>query len=450
MSEIVKHLIDKNNNIIIPITKAVNVKTSDKSNVQAKLDQIGRQIGDVNTSLINLGARIDAANERIDTTNNEVGRVGNTINQKAIEIGQRIDNEVANINSSIAQINRDINAVEKSVGDLNTALGQTNAAVSNLSQSTSQQFAAIAEKEAEIDEAIAEINASIDEINTSISEVIDTKVSELTEAINAVDNKVDNLTETVDTIDEKVDAVDEKVDGLDEKVDALDEKVDEIIEHPQFELGDRIAKGTGEKAIVISAIEDNTAAGDYSHAEGLGTVASHKSQHVFGEYNIADDSENEATQRGNYVEVVGNGTSDSERSNVRTLDWGGNEWLANSLTIGSASLNEDTLQKMFRVVDFMSSRVGIATSGQSTAQSPTVKEKMLEQIIWFFNDKADIGLSDTAVTSEPDPECLILEKIIQIYSNKIGTAVIGYSAIAPSENSNIVDVDRADYMILSE
>lgn len=84
-----------------------------------------------------------------------------------------------------------------------------------------------------------------------------------------------------------------------------------------------------------------TASGYNSHAEGSYTTANHKSQHVFGEYNIADPSTAAATARGNYVEIVGNGTSSAD-SNARTLDWSGNEWLAGSLTIGNPDTAEYT------------------------------------------------------------------------------------------------------------
>ena len=75
-----------------------------------------------------------------------------------------------------------------------------------------------------------------------------------------------------------------------------------------------------------------TASGNYSHAEGENTIANHRAQHVFGQNNVADGNES-ANVRGNYVEIVGNGTSDSARSNARTLDWNGNEVLAGDLTI---------------------------------------------------------------------------------------------------------------------
>jgi hypothetical protein len=73
--------------------------------------------------------------------------------------------------------------------------------------------------------------------------------------------------------------------------------------------------------------------GRNSHAEGQGTIATHRGQHVHGEYNLLDASTAAATARGNYVEIVGNGASDANRSNARTLDWSGNETLAGGLKV---------------------------------------------------------------------------------------------------------------------
>ena len=78
---------------------------------------------------------------------------------------------------------------------------------------------------------------------------------------------------------------------------------------------------------------NTTASGYASHAEGLYTRANHKSQHTFGEYNVLDDSSATSYDRGNYVEIVGNGTATTARSNARTLDWDGNEVLAGRLKV---------------------------------------------------------------------------------------------------------------------
>lgn len=61
-----------------------------------------------------------------------------------------------------------------------------------------------------------------------------------------------------------------------------------------------------------------------SHSEGRGTKAAGTSQHVQGKYNIEDTA-------GKYAHIVGNGTSDSKRSNAHTLDWEGNAWYAGSV-----------------------------------------------------------------------------------------------------------------------
>ena len=67
-----------------------------------------------------------------------------------------------------------------------------------------------------------------------------------------------------------------------------------------------------------------TASGYLSHAEGRGTIANHLAQHSAGRYNIPDDSTAKYYQYGNYAFIIGNGTSDTARSNALTVDWSGN------------------------------------------------------------------------------------------------------------------------------
>lgn len=113
--------------------------------------------------------------------------------------------------------------------------------------------------------------------------------------------------------------------------------------------------------------------GKYSHAIGYCTVATGANQHVFGEFNAIDGTVDEhgnytgtqnSSNRSTYVEIVGNGkfkqygdgnTHDgyANRTNARTLDWSGNEWLAGnltaaggSITIGSTTITEAQLQAL--------------------------------------------------------------------------------------------------------
>lgn len=61
--------------------------------------------------------------------------------------------------------------------------------------------------------------------------------------------------------------------------------------------------------------------------EGLGVVSSSDNQYVHGKYNIEDTSNQ-------YAEIVGNGLSDTERSNAYTLDWNGNAVYSGKVTAG--------------------------------------------------------------------------------------------------------------------
>lgn len=65
------------------------------------------------------------------------------------------------------------------------------------------------------------------------------------------------------------------------------------------------------------------AMGYASHAQNANTVAHSRSQTVLGEYNREDTTGTETT-RGTYAVIVGNGTSDTARSNALTIDWSGN------------------------------------------------------------------------------------------------------------------------------
>ena len=77
------------------------------------------------------------------------------------------------------------------------------------------------------------------------------------------------------------------------------------------------------------------AKGNYSHAEGYGTYAKGKGQHVGGKFNVYDPT-GDYDEYGTYAEIIGNGTAagSANRSNARTLDWDGNEYLKGDLYVG--------------------------------------------------------------------------------------------------------------------
>ncbi len=76
-----------------------------------------------------------------------------------------------------------------------------------------------------------------------------------------------------------------------------------------------------------------TASGNQSHAEGWRTKAAGDNQHVQGKCNIEDTANK-------YAHIVGNGTSDANRSNAHTLDWDGNAWFKGDVYVGGIQQNE--------------------------------------------------------------------------------------------------------------
>lgn len=62
-----------------------------------------------------------------------------------------------------------------------------------------------------------------------------------------------------------------------------------------------------------------------AHAEGLDTIAASNAQHAQGKYNIENANQT-------YAHIIGNGTSDSARSNAHTLDWSGNAVFAGTVS----------------------------------------------------------------------------------------------------------------------
>ena len=107
-------------------------------------------------------------------------------------------------------------------------------------------------------------------------------------------------------------------------------------ESTEYTIGDySFAEGSSTTASgeASHAEGSNTkASGDCSHAEGNYTIALGDYQHVQGKYNIIDSSNI-------YADIIGNGSSDTNRSNAATVDWNGNAWYA-----GAEPLMEQTMQ----------------------------------------------------------------------------------------------------------
>ena len=108
------------------------------------------------------------------------------------------------------------------------------------------------------------------------------------------------------------------------------------------------------------------ASGENSHAEGYYTKASGQQQHVQGKYNIVDTS---------YAHIVGNGSSETSRSNAHTLDWNGNAWYAGKL-----------------------SQDGTPTEDKDLTTKKYVDDSIANQPTFSFNDSGELVVTINGVT----------------------------------------------------
>ena len=108
------------------------------------------------------------------------------------------------------------------------------------------------------------------------------------------------------------------------------------------------AEGNKTKAIGFASHAEGSAteaSGITAHAEGDHTVASGDTSHVQGRYNIPND---------NYADVIGNGSSNTDRSNAYTMDWNGNTWFAGDVYVGSTSgTNKDEGSKKLATEEYV-------------------------------------------------------------------------------------------------
>ena len=102
---------------------------------------------------------------------------------------------------------------------------------------------------------------------------------------------------------------------------------------------------------------NTTASGDYSHAEGYWTIAQGLSQHVQGRYNIPQ-GDSKIPRPSDYLHIVGNGSSDTSRSNCHTLDRSGNAWFAGDVYVGSTSgKDKDNGSKKLATKEYVDSKL---------------------------------------------------------------------------------------------
>lgn len=139
------------------------------------------------------------------------------------------------------------------------------------------------------------------------------------------------------------------------------------------------------------------ASGSSSHAEGFNTKASGEYQHVQGKYNKEDT-------QSKYAHIVGNGSSNSYRSNAHTLDWDGNAWYQGDIRVGGTSYDDGkTVETKTTIVKSTETTASITLAdntetryGEITSLTVTLSETISDSFISSVIFKS--GATATAVT----------------------------------------------------
>ena len=96
-----------------------------------------------------------------------------------------------------------------------------------------------------------------------------------------------------------------------------------------------------------------------AHAEGMYTLASSSYQHTQGKYNVEDANNI-------YAHIVGNGASETKRSNAHTLDWSGNAWYAGTVE-GTAMIVKSSTEGSSKRFKITVDDSGVITATEITA-----------------------------------------------------------------------------------
>lgn len=181
------------------------------------------------------------------------------------------------------------------------------------------------------------------------------------------------------------------------------------------------ASGESSHAEGVSTV----ASGRGSHAEGEGTIANTALQHVEGKYNVKDFV--------TYVHIVGNGTSDTNRSNAHTLDWSGNAWYAGKVSVGTTdNIKDPTADNELVTKKYVDSKTGGIEDFSLDADAWNGTESPYSQVVTLSgvtaNSKVDIQPTAEQLNS------LATNRTILNTANDNGTVTVYAIGNKPTES----------------
>ena len=180
------------------------------------------------------------------------------------------------------------------------------------------------------------------------------------------------------------------------------------------------------------------ASGENSHTEGFATIAQGPYQHAQGKYNIAQGRTNTTTiGASDLIHIVGNGTSNANRSNAHTLDWSGNAWFSGDVYVGSTSgKDKDAGSKKLATEEYVDGKIPAVTTDDngkvmrvvdgawSAEEMPTSSNVQSD---WNQNDEsaADYVKNRPFYTGSPVETVLLAETTLNVQSQQNGLSQFG-------------------------
>lgn len=178
---------------------------------------------------------------------------------------------------------------------------------------------------------------------------------------------------------------------------------------------------------------ENVANGIGSHVEGLKNESFVPGQHVEGRFAKKDEA-------GRYISIIGNGTSDSTRSNGFTLDSNGNGWFLGDLYLGGED-DSNPAVKLLELANilnrnpFLTIHKYINTEdNEEDFANNTYDLNWNEKVIFKDEKDSDLTTLQLNILSPPSDD-LTSEMIIVVYTNDTLPTITGLDNIIISGDS---------------
>ncbi len=128
-----------------------------------------------------------------------------------------------------------------------------------------------------------------------------------------------------------------------------------------------------------------------SRADGLGTIATMNYQHARGIYNEIDNTEHHTIENG-YLDIVGNGNDENDRSNAYTLSRDGVGWFAGGLKVGGSG-QYDGAAKDVATVEQVTAKANEAETAAKSYADTKLEKKVDKEEGYTLSKVRDLELS---------------------------------------------------------